>query len=114
MKIFTYDLNTQELELNMFLNECHDDIKDVQFLDNKAVVVTKDEFNLEDYITSQLFEAEDTLSKKEYELALLKSYTHIEKEKINGAIEQTETEIKTLKAKIKTSNEWLKKTSSKK
>lgn len=114
MIVYTYDLNREEEDLNNALEAFSTDIKEVQFLDNKAIVILKDEFILEEYIETQKAEAQDALAKKEYELALLESYTHIEEDKIKGAIDGTKTEIKTLKAKIKTSEEWLKKTSSKK
>lgn len=114
MQVFSYDLNTQEEELNFALEEWRDDVKDIHFLENKAVLVLKDEFNMEAYLEMQLRETEEALTRKKYELELLKSYTHIEKEKIKGAIDQATTEIKTLEAKIEVTNKWLKKTSSKK
>jgi hypothetical protein len=108
MQVFTFDLNRQEDELNMALEDYAQDVKDLHFIEDKAIIVLKDDFDMGEYVMQQIKEASDALVKKEYELMLLNSYKHIDKEKITGAIEQAETEIKTLKAKIKTSNEWLK------
>ena len=114
MQIFTFDINLEENELNEFLEVNERSIKDINFLDGKAIVTFNQPFELTRHIELQIEEAQEHLKKKEYELDVLKSYTHIDKEKIESTLEGVESDIKTLKAKIKTSNEWLKKTSSKK
>lgn len=107
MQVYTFDINRQEEELNIFLEDNASDIKDLHFLEDRAVVVTKDRFDIGEYITSQLDEATDSLLRKQYDLKVLQSYTHLDEDKVKGTLEQCEQDITTLEAKITASKECL-------
>jgi hypothetical protein len=93
--------------INKFLDDNEQVIHNIHITEKYIAIETKEPFSLKKHIEQELKGALEELGKEEYRLACLDTYTHLTEDKTKGAKETMENNVKTLKAKIKLSEEWL-------